>query len=135
MPPKLRSKTTVESLDLGSDVVEAAQEERVSTMVEQIENMMNSLLRQQGNPSNSLIEQVEGRGVGNVDVSILFSINSNEFQALMQELKSQLVIMTDFMEEMRQQSQFILKNLRERGQPRQEVASKPERQLSNELEG
>ena len=67
-------------------------------------------------------------------MSILFYNNSNEFQALMQELKSQQVIMTTFMEEMKQQSQYILENLRERGQPRQEVASKPERQFSNELE-
>ena len=49
---------------------------------------MNSSVRQQGNPSNNLIEQVEGRGAGNVEVPILFSNNSNEFQAFMQELKS-----------------------------------------------
>ena len=40
------------------------------------------------NPSNNPIEQVEGRDVGNVEVPILFSNNSNEFQALMQEIKS-----------------------------------------------
>ena len=45
MPPKLRSKTTVESLDLGYDVVEAAHEGRVPALVEQIENLMNSLVR------------------------------------------------------------------------------------------
>ena len=66
---------------------------------------------------------------------ILFSLNSNEFHALMQELKSQRVIMNAFMEEMKQQSQSNPENLRERGQPRQEVASKPERQCSNELGG
>ena len=54
---------------------------------------------------------------------------------LMQELKSQGVIMTAFMEEMKQQSQSNLENLGENGQPRQEVASKPERQFSNELGG
>ena len=43
--------------------------------------------------------------------------------------------MTAFMEEIKQQSQSNPGNLRERGQPRQEVASKPERQFSNELEG
>ena len=43
------------------------------------------------------------------------------------------MIMTAFMEEMKQQSQSILENLRERGQRRQEVAYKPERQFSNEL--
>ena len=43
--------------------------------------------------------------------------------------------MTTLMEEMKQQSQSILENLREKGQPRQEVASKPERQFSNKLEG
>ena len=43
--------------------------------------------------------------------------------------------MTAFMEEIKQQSQSNPRNLRERGQPRQEVASKPERQFSNELEG
>ena len=43
--------------------------------------------------------------------------------------------MTTFMEEMKQQSQSILKNLREKGQPRQEVASKLERQFSSKLEG
>ena len=48
-------------------------------MVEQIEKLMNSLVRQQGIPSNSPIEQVEGMGASNVNVSILFSINSNEF--------------------------------------------------------
>ena len=53
----------------------------------------------------------------------------------MQEIKSRGMIMTALMEEMKQQSQFILENLRERGQPRQEVASKIERQFSNELEG
>ena len=62
-----------------------------------------------------------------MDVPILFSLNSNEFQALMQELKCQRVIMTAFMEEMKQQSQSNLENLREMGQPRQKVASKPER--------
>ena len=56
--------------------------------MEQIENLMNSLVRQQGNPSNNLIEQVERRGACNVDVPILFSNNSNEFQALIQEIKS-----------------------------------------------
>ena len=68
-------------------------------------------------------------------VHIRFSLNFNEFQALMQKLKSQRVIITAFMEEMKQQSQSNLENLREMGQPRQEVASKPERQFSNELEG
>ena len=51
--------------------------------MEQIENLMNSLVQQQRNPSNNPIEQVEGRGGGNVDVPILFSLNSNEFKALM----------------------------------------------------
>ena len=45
------------------------------------------------------------------------------------------MIMTVFMEEMKQKSQPILENLRERGQPRQEVTYKPERQFSNKLEG
>ena len=79
MPPKLRSKTTIESLDLGSDAIEAAHEGRVTDLVEQIENLMNSPIRQQGNPSNNLIKQVEGRGAGNVDVPIFFSNNFNEF--------------------------------------------------------
>ena len=70
-----------------------------------------------------------------MDVPILFSLSSKEFQALMQELKSQQVIMTAFMEEMKQQSQSNLENLREMGQLRQEVASKPERQFYNELGG
>ena len=43
--------------------------------------------------------------------------------------------MTTFMEEMKQQSQSNLESLIEMGQPRQEVASKPERQFSNELGG
>ena len=64
---------------------------------------------------------------------ILFSNNFNEFQALMQEIKSQRVTMIAFMEEMKQQSQSILKNLKERGQPRQEVSFKHERQFSNKL--
>ena len=46
---------------------------------------------------------------------ILFSNNFNEFQALMEEIKSQRMIMTTFMEEMKHQSQSILENLRERG--------------------
>ena len=62
-------------------------------------------------------------------------MNSNEFQALMQELKSQRLIMTAIMEEMKQRSQAILENFREKGQSRQEVASKLERQFSNELRG
>ena len=62
---------------------------------------MNSPVRQQGNPSNKPIEQVEGRGASNVDVPILFSDNFNEFQALIQEIKSQREIMTTFMEEMK----------------------------------
>ena len=102
MPPKLRNKIIVESSDSGSDAAEATQEGRVPALVEQIENLINSSVQQQGNPSNNPIEQVEGRGAGNVDVSIIFSINSNEFQALMRELKSQRVIMTAFMEEMKQ---------------------------------
>ena len=40
-----------------------------------------------------------------------------------------------FMEEMKQQFQSNLENLRERGQPRQEVPSKPEKQFFNELGG
>ena len=68
-----------------------------------------------------------------MDVLIIFFNNSNEFQAFMQELKSHRVIMTAFMEEMKQQSQYNLENLRERGQSRQEVAS--ERQFFNELKG
>ena len=43
--------------------------------------------------------------------------------------------MTVFMEEMKQQSQSNLENLRERGKPRQEVPSKPEKQFFNELGG
>ena len=70
-----------------------------------------------------------------MDVPILFSNNFNEFQALMKEKKSQRVIMTASMEEMKQQSQLILENLRERGQLRLEVAYKAERQFSNELKG
>ena len=60
-----------------------------------------------------------------MDVPILFSNNSNEFQAFMQEIKSLRVVMIVIMEEM--------KYFREREQTRQEVASKPERQFSNEL--
>ena len=96
---------------------------------------MNSPAQQQGNPSNNLIEQVEGRGVRNVGVPILFSNNSNEFQALMQEIKSLGMIMTAFMEEMRHQYQFISENLRGKRQPRQGDSFKPERQFSNELGG
>ena len=88
---------------------------------------MNFLVRQQGNRSNNPIEQVEGRGTGNVDVPIIFSNNSNEFQAFMQEIKSQRVVMITIMEEM--------KYFREREKTRQEVASKLERRFSNELEG
>ena len=62
-----------------------------------------------------------------MDVHILFSNNSNEFQAFIQEIKSHRVVMTTIMEEM--------KYFREREQTRKEVAFKPERQLSNELEG
>ena len=97
MPPKLRRKTTVESPDSGSDVAEAENDGRVLALMEQIENLMNSLVRQQGNPSNNPIEQVEGRGAGNVDVHILFSNNFNEFKALMQEIKSQGMVMAAFM--------------------------------------
>ena len=96
---------------------------------------MNCPAQQQGNPSNNLIEQVEGRGASNVGVPILFSDNFYEFQALMQEIKSQGMIMTAFMEEMRHQYQFISEDLRGKGQPRQGVSSKPERQFSNELRG
>ena len=46
MPPKLRSKTTEESLDSGFDVVEVAHEGRVPALVEQIENLMNSPMQQ-----------------------------------------------------------------------------------------
>ena len=79
MLSKLRYKTTVESSDLGSNAPKAAQEGGFPAMVEQIENQMNFPVRQQGNSSNSPIEQVEGRGADKVNVSILFSINSNEF--------------------------------------------------------
>ena len=41
MPPKLRSKTIVESLDSGFDAAEAARKGRVLALVEQIENLMN----------------------------------------------------------------------------------------------
>ena len=70
-----------------------------------------------------------------MNVYILFSINSNAFQALMQEIKSQRVIMIAFMEKIKQQYQSILEKLRERGQLRQKVASKLERRFSNELRG
>ena len=79
MPLKLRSKTTIESSDSGFDAAEAAQEGRVLALVEQIENLLTSLVRMQGNPSKNPIEQVRVRGADNVDVLILFSINSNEF--------------------------------------------------------
>ena len=75
----MRSKSSVESPDLGSDAVEAVHEGRVSSLVEQIENLMNSPIRQYGNPSNNPIEHVEGRGASNVDVPIFFSNNFNEF--------------------------------------------------------
>ena len=78
---------------------------------------------------------MEGRGAGNVDVPILFSNYFNEFQALMQEIKSQRMIMTAIMEEMKHQSQSIQENPRERGQLRQKIASKFERKFSNELGG
>ena len=39
------------------------------------------------------------------------------------------------MEEMKQRSQAILKNFREKVQSRQEVASKPEKKFSNKLGG
>ena len=56
------------------------------------------------------------------------------FQALMQELNNHGLIMTAIMEEMKQGSQAILENFGGKGQSRQEVASKPERQFSNELD-
>ena len=62
-----------------------------------------------------------------MDVPILFSNNSNEFQVFMQEIKSQRVVMTAIMKDM--------KYLRGREQTRQEVASKLERKFSNELVG
>ena len=98
IPPKLRSKTTVESPDSRSDDEKASHEGRVPTLVEQIKNLMNFLVRQQENPSNNPIKKVEGRGSGNVDVSILFSNSFNEFHALIQDIMSQRVIMTAFME-------------------------------------
>ena len=79
MPQELRSKTTIESLDSGYDATEVAQEGRLPALMEKIENLMNYPVRQQGNPSNNPIEQVEGRGAGNVDVPIIFYNNSNEF--------------------------------------------------------
>ena len=57
---------------------------------------------------------MEGIGAGNVDVPIILSNNSNEFQTFMQEIKSRGMIMTTLMEEMKQQFQSILENLRER---------------------
>ena len=79
MPPELRSKATLEFSNSGSDAVEAAQEGRFLALVEHIKNLMNSPMQQQGNPSNNPVKQVEGKGAGNVDVPILFSLNSNEF--------------------------------------------------------
>ena len=70
-----------------------------------------------------------------MDVPILFSNNSNKFKALILEIKSQRVIMTAFLEEMKQQFQSILENLGENRQPRQEVASKTKRKFSRELGG
>ena len=72
-------ETIAESPNSGSNATEAAREGRVPTLVEQIENLMNSLIQQQENPSNSPIKQMKGIGAGNVDVSILFYNNSNEF--------------------------------------------------------
>ena len=131
----MRSKTIVESPDSGSNATETTHEAKVLALVEHTKNLMNSSVRQQRNPSNNPIKQVEGRDAGNVEVPILFSNNYNEFQAFMQELKSQQAIMTAFMEEIKQQTQYNLENLREREQPRQEVVSKPERQFSIELRG
>ena len=45
------------------------------------------------------------------------------------------MIMTTIMEEMKHKSKAILENFREKGQSNHEVASKPERQFSNELGG
>ena len=46
MPQKMRSKINVESLDSGFDAAKVAQEGRVPALVEQIENLINSLVRQ-----------------------------------------------------------------------------------------
>ena len=54
-----------------------------------------------------------------MNVPILFSNNSNEFQAFMQELKSWGLVMTVILEEMKHQSQSNLENLKEREQKRQ----------------
>ena len=59
MPLKLKSRTVVESPNLGSVAAEATHEGRVLALVEQIENLMNSPVRQRGNLSNNPIEQVE----------------------------------------------------------------------------
>ena len=45
MPPKLRSKTILESQDLVSDVVEAAHEGFVPTIVEQFEKNRTDFLQ------------------------------------------------------------------------------------------
>ena len=70
---------------------------------------------------------MEGIGTGNVDVPILFFNYCNEFSGFHARIKSQRVVMTTIMEEMK----YFIK----RKQTRQEFASKPESQFSNELEG
>ena len=94
MPLKLRSKIILESQDLGSDVVEVAQEGLVPAMVEQLKINATNFLKEYA--SDNPIEQ--GASIGNVDVSIHFPNAIEKFQALIEEIKIQNLVTTQCLE-------------------------------------
>ena len=86
--------------------------------MEQIENLINSSVRQHEIYLTVLLNKWK-EGVHVMWMYLFFfSNNFNEFQALMQEIKSQGMIMTAFLEEIKHESQSNLENLREMGQPK-----------------
>ena len=84
MPPKLRSKTTLESQDSISNAAKAAHERFVPAMVEQFEKNTTYFLQEEFASDNSLWQEA---GVCNINNDDIHVPNVVEFQAMIENLQ------------------------------------------------
>ena len=83
MPQNLGSKTILESQDSISDVVEAAHEGFVPSMVEQFEKNTTDFLQEEFALNNPFRQEV---GIGNINDDNIHVPNDAEFQAMIENL-------------------------------------------------
>ena len=84
MPPKLRSKTILESQDSISDIAEAAHEGLVPAMVEQFERNTTDFLQEEFASNNPFGQEA---CIGNIDNDDTHIPNVIEFQAMIENLQ------------------------------------------------